>query len=316
MDSVHYLLECPMTTTVSRIRAFNRRWTEVLGLLDRHLLGTPHSLTDARVLFELSHATSHDGTIERLDLRQTLGIDASFLTRVLTRLERAGLVESMRSLNDGRQRRLRLSAAGREAAAELERLSAAQITCLLDPLTADQRRTLTEATAVAAALVAPARARDVHFRDLEPGDRGWVVQRHGAIYADEYDWDEDFERLVAKIVADFDGGDGERAWIAEVDGARAGCVFCCRAGQHTAQLRILLVEPWARGLGLGGRLVDECVAYARDAGYRELILWTNDVLVSARRIYQAAGFELVDEDPHHSFGHDLVGQHWRLALNP
>jgi GNAT superfamily N-acetyltransferase len=121
---------------------------------------------------------------------------------------------------------------------------------------------------------------------------------------------------VAKIVAEFDGGDGERGWIAEVDGARAGCVFCCRAGEHTAQLRILLVEPWARGLGLGARLVDECVTFARDAGYRELILWTNDVLVSARRIYQAAGFELVDEHPHHRFGHDLVGQHWRLALNP
>ena len=305
-----------MTTTVSRIRAFNRRWTEVLGLLDRQLLGTPHSLTDARVLFELSHSTGPDGTTERLDLRQTLGIDASFLTRVLSRLERTGLVESMRSPSDGRQRLLRLTAAGRGAAAELDQLSAAQIGGLLAPLTSDQRRTLAESTAVAAALVTPVAAREVQVRDLEPGDRGWIVQRHGAIYADEYGWNDDFERLVARIVADFVGSPdtGEQAWIAEVDGARAGCVLCCRRDDESAQLRLLLVEPWARGLGVGHRLVDECLRFARESGYEDIILWTNDVLGAARRIYEAAGFELVDEEPHHSFGHELVGQHWRLVL--
>ena len=305
-----------MPTITTRLRSFNRRWTGVLGLLDRHLLGTPYSLTEARVLYELAHPDEPDRSTERLDLRRVMGIDASFLTRVLTRLERAGLVESAKSPADGRQRCLRLTAAGRDAAAELDRRSSTQIEGLLAGLTADQQRTLGETTALAGALVAPGGDRSITIRGLQPGDRGWVVQRHGAIYADEYEWDEDFERLVAKIVADFEGGDGERAWIAEIDGARAGCVFCCRAGEHTAQLRILLVEPWARGVGLGARLVDECVTFARNAGYRELILWTNDVLVSARRIYQAAGFELVDEEPHHSFGHDLVGQHWRLALHP
>jgi DNA-binding MarR family transcriptional regulator/GNAT superfamily N-acetyltransferase len=304
------------TTTTGQLRSFNRRWTEILGLLDRHLLDTPYSLTEARVLYELAQHDEPRSATERLDLRRALGIDASFLTRVLTRLERAGLVESATSPADGRQRRLRLTAAGRNAAADLDRRSTAQIDGLLSGLTADQQRTLGETTAVAGALVAPSDERSVTIRGLQPGDRGWVVQRHGAIYADEYGWNEEFERLVAKIVAEFQGGEGERAWIAEVDGARAACVFCCRAGGNTAQLRILLVEPWARGLGLGARLVDECVAFARDAGYREVILWTNDVLVAARRIYQAAGFELVDEDPHHSFGHDLVGQHWRLSLSP
>jgi DNA-binding MarR family transcriptional regulator/GNAT superfamily N-acetyltransferase len=303
---------------VPRIRAFNRRWTEVLGLLDRHLLGTPHSLTDARVLFELSRSTRPDSTTERLDLRQTMGIDASFLTRVLTRLERAGLVESMPSPSDGRQRLLRLTAAGRDAAAELDHLSAAQVAGLLAPLTPDQRRTLAESTAVAAALVTPGAARDVEVRDLEPGDRGWIVQRHGAVYADEYGWNDDFERLVARIVADFVGSPdtGERAWIAEVDGARAGCVLCCRRDDDSAQLRLLLVEPWARGLGVGHRLVDECIRFARESGYRDVILWTNDVLAAARRIYEAAGFALVDEEPHHSFGHELVGQQWRLVVRP
>ena len=301
-----------MSATIAQLRSFNRRWTEVLGLLDRHLLDTPYSLTEARVLYELAQ---HE-ELERLDLRRVLGIDASFLTRVLTRLERAGLVESATSPADGRQRRLRLTASGRNAAAELDRRSTAQIDGLLAALTPDQRRTLGEATAVAGALVAPSGERSITIRGLHPGDRGWVVQRHGAIYADEYGWNEGFERLVAKIVGEFDGGEGERAWIAEVDGARAGCVFCCRAGQHTAQLRILLVEPWARGLGLGARLVDECVTFAREVGDREVVLWTNDVLVSARRIYEAAGFELVDEEKHHSFGHDLVGQHWRLVLRP
>jgi N-acetylglutamate synthase-like GNAT family acetyltransferase len=159
--------------------------------------------------------------------------------------------------------------------------------------------------------------RDVEVRELRSGDMGWVIERHGAIYWDQFGWDRDFEALVARIVADyhqeFKPG-RENAWIAEINGARAGCVFCCQRDQTTAQLRILLVEPWARGAGLGTRLVDKCIAFARGAGYSKMMLWTNDVLVSARHIYEAAGFELVEEDSHHSFGHDLVGQNWELPL--
>ena len=155
------------------------------------------------------------------------------------------------------------------------------------------------------------------MRGLDSGDLGWVIQRHGEIYRDEYGWDISFEALVAEIVAAYFANHRpgrEQAWIADVDGSRAGCVFCCQRDAETAQLRILLVEPSARGLGIGRRLVDECIDFARGAGYRTIMLWTNDVLVSARRIYEAAGFELVDEEPHHSFGHDLVGQNWELAL--
>ncbi len=160
-------------------------------------------------------------------------------------------------------------------------------------------------------------ARVVSIRGLEIGDLGWAVQRHGEIYADEFGWDRSFEGLVARIAADYFENykpGRESAWIAEVDGTRAGCVFCCERDATTAQLRILLVEPWARGLGLGARLVDECIGFARNAGYSTLMLWTNDVLVAARRIYQAAGFVLVEEERHHSFGHDLVGQNWELPL--
>jgi GNAT superfamily N-acetyltransferase len=175
-----------------------------------------------------------------------------------------------------------------------------------------------EATTVLTHLVAPDhRRRPADVRGLRPGDLGWVVQRHGEIYDDEFGWDTDFEALVAQIVADYwtDRTPGrEFAWIAEVDGARAGCVFCVQRDATTAQLRLLLVEPWARGLRIGARLVDECVSFARRAGYPRMVLWTNDVLVAARRIYLAAGFVLVAEEPHHSYGHDLVGQTWELDL--
>lgn len=305
-----------MTDLVARVRRFNRHWTEVLGLLDQGLLETDHSLTEARVLFELAHASS----VERMALRERLGIDASFLTRVLGRLEDRRLVTSWPSETDRRRRNVALTAAGRAAFARLDHRSAAQVADLLEPLTAGQRRTLGEAMTVTANLIGPAPAeRQVALRGIGAGDLGWVVQRHGEIYADEYGWDTDFDALVARIVADWwTGRDPERdnAWIAEVDGARAGCVFCVAGDERTAKLRILLVEPWARGLGLGTRLVEECIGFARDAGYERMVLWTNDVLTSARRIYQAAGFTLVSQEPHHSFGRDLVGQHWALDLTP
>ena len=304
-----------MPTLVDQVRAFNRGWTELLGLLDEGLLATEHTLAEARVIFELAQRRSW----ERLELRRRLGMDASFLTRVLSRLEAKGLVESTPSPTDGRALDLALTDAGRAAYAELDARSAAQVAALVSGLSDEQRRTVAEAMTVITSLIRPGTGdRQVALRGLRPGDMGWVVERHGAIYADEYGWDGDFEALVARIVADYHAGlrpGRESAWIAEVDGARAGCVFCCQRDASTAQLRILLVEPWARGLGIGARLVEACTSFASQAGYDTIVLWTNDVLASARRIYEAAGFRLVDEEPHHSFGHDLVGQHWELALH-
>ena len=304
------------TDTIERIRAFNRSWTEVLGLLDPHLLDTEHTLTEARVLFELGRGR---GGIDRLELRDKLAIDQSFLGRVLGRLQRAGLIVIARDAVDGRRHRLTLTAAGRAAYKNLDRRSAKQIGGMLASLSDDQRRLLAEAMAVIPAVVRPGTydRSAVGIRGLEPGDLGWVVSRHGAIYADEFAWNTDFEGLVAQVVADYQvharpGRDN--AWIATVGGARAGCVFCVEREPTTAQLRILLVEPWARGLGIGARLVDECIAFARSAGYATIMLWTNDVLVAARRIYQTAGFVLMEEEKHHSFGHDLVGQNWTLDL--
>jgi len=287
----------------------------VLGLLDQGLLETPHTLAEARVIFELAQRPS----VPRSELQRRLAIDASFLTRVLTRLERKGLVASSPSPFDGRARDLTLTATGREAFEQLDQRSARQIAELVTPLTVEQRASLVESMAVVAQLLpgSPA-AGDVAIRGLAAGDLGWVIQRNGAIYADEFGWDREYEALVARIVADFQTEyrpDRERVWIAEIDGARAGCVFCRQKDERTAQLRLLLVEPWARGRGLGARLVDECVGFAAAQAYSKLMLWTNDVLAAARRIYEAAGFVLVAEEPHHSFGKDLVGQIWELDLD-
>lgn len=301
-------------TTVERIRAFNRGWTEVLGLLDQGLLATDHSLTEARVIYELAQRNSW----ERAELRQRLGMDPSFLTRVLSGLIDEGLVASSPSETDGRALNLSLTSRGRSVFEGLDARSAEQIEDLIRPLTDGQRASLVEAMIVVGKLTGSYQGEGrITVRGLQPGDMGWVIQRHGEVYWDEFGWTADFEALVAKIVADYHRDrrpSRENAWIAEVDGARAGSVFCCERDTDTAQLRILLVEPWARGIGLGRRLVDECLDFARGAGYSRVTLWTNDVLVSARRIYEAVGFQLVDEEPHHSFGHDLVGQTWELDL--
>jgi len=304
----------PGSPAIDTVRSFNRRWTEVLGLLDRGLLRTDHSLAESRVLFELAQEEG----MGRSRLLARLGMDPSFLSRVLRRLESDGLVMSVASEADGRALDIHLTTAGQEAFAILDERSAEQIDRLLSPLTPDQVSIVTESMKLISHLIAPSGEQGVvGLRGLEPGDLGWVVQRHGAIYADEYDWDTSFEALVASIVADYrnDFSPGrENAWIAELDGVRAGCVFCCEREPDVAQLRILLVEPWARGHGIGSRLVSECVDFARSAGYSKMTLWTNDVLASARRIYEASGFELVEEEMHRSFGHDLVGQNWELRL--
>ncbi len=304
-----------MSEIIERVRSFNRTWTEVLGLLHQGLLQTEHTLAEARVIFELAQRESW----ERLELRQRLEMDASFLTRVVSRLEDKGFLASSPSASDGRALDLSLTEAGRLAFTELNQRSMDQISELLQPLSDGQRATLAESMVIITQMTRPEAAqRAVTFRRLEPGDMGWVIGRHGALYGDEFGWNADFEALVATIVADYHTNlkpGRENAWIAEIDGARAGCVFCCERDSETAQLRILLVEPWARGLGLGSRLVERCLEFAREAGYPRMTLWTNDVLVSARRIYEAAGFSLTEEEQHHSFGHELIGQNWEIDLD-
>jgi DNA-binding MarR family transcriptional regulator/GNAT superfamily N-acetyltransferase len=299
---------------VAAVREFNRFYTGVIGLLREGLLGTPYSLTEARVLFELAR----DDAVEVADLRRWLDIDAGYLSRLLARFEADGLVSRTRSPADGRRQVIGLTGPGRAVQADLDARSGAQIRALLAALTPDGRQRLAGAMASIREIIGPAPPPAAFvLRPPVPGDLGWVVQRHGALYAAEYGWDASFEALVARIVADYAArGDRRReaAWIAELGGEPAGCVFCMRKTDTTAQLRLLLVEPRARGLGMGGRLVAECVSFARRAGYREMVLWTNDVLHAARRIYQRAGFRLAGSEPHHSFGHDLVGQDWRLPL--
>jgi DNA-binding MarR family transcriptional regulator/GNAT superfamily N-acetyltransferase len=306
----------PGDAEVSAVRAFNRFWTARIGVLDAGLVDTPYSLTEARVLYELAQAQATDLGV----LRRRLDLDSGYLSRIMSRFKSDGLVEAEPSTADARRQVIRLTAAGRAAFAVLDERSARAVSDLLATVSAEDRRRLVAAMAVVEDVFSGMQAPQPYvIRALRPGDFGWVVHRHGVVYAEEYAWDTTFEALVARIVADYvDHHDPRRedAWIAELDGEPVGCLFCVRRDDHTAQLRLLLVEPKARGFGIGARLVEECIRFARRAGYDELVLWTNDVLVAARRIYEAAGFVLVDEEPHHSFGHDLLGQTWRLDLRP
>ena len=302
------------STAVATVREFSRFYTRRLGTLDEGLLETPWSLTEARVIFELAQAPSTDMAA----LRSSLALDSGYLSRLLARFDAAGLIVRTASPVDGRRQALSLTTAGKRLFRTLNERSNRQVEALLEPLSQAAQDALVGAMrTVMRALVERSDVPAVVLRGLRPGDLGWVVQRHGEVYAREYGWTQSFEALVARIVADYldrHQPDRENAWIAEIDGQRAGCVFCVRKDDETAQLRILLVESWARGHGLGARLVDECIRFARDRGYRKLALWTNDILVSARRIYVAAGFELVEEERHHSFGKALVGQFWALRL--
>lgn len=303
--------------TVAAVRRFNRFYTRRLGLLRERELYSPWSLAEARVLYELASR----GSAGAAALGRELGIDAGYLSRTLAGLERRGLVARAPSPDDGRRRVLTLTAAGGEAFAGLDARSRDHVAALLHGLDAGGRTRLAEALATVEALLddggGPGPAAPV-LRAPRPGDLGWVVERHGALYAAEYAWDATFEGLVAEIVAGIARAGArprELGLIAEVGGVRAGCVFCVATDDEAvAKLRLLLVEPWARGAGLGGRLVDACVAHARDAGYARLTLWTNDVLVAARRLYERAGFALVASEPYRGFGHDLVSETWELAL--
>ena len=300
---------------IGAVRRFNRFFTRRIGVLREGLLHTPYSLTEARVLFEIANRERATAS----DFSRDLGLDPGYLSRILSGLERRGLIEKAPSETDARRRILSLTAEGLEAFSELDARSREEIAQLLGELSEEEQlRLLAAMGTIESVLDKRLRFSEPFFvRAHEPGDMGWVVQRHGELYFQEYGWDERFEALVARIVADFvEDYDPamERCWIAEMDGERVGCVFCVKGGGKVAKLRLLLVEPGARGLGLGGRLVDECVRFAGSRGYEKLTLWTNSVLDAARHIYEERGFRLVEEEEHHSFGRDLVGQNWELEL--
>lgn len=304
---------------VAEVRAFNRFYTSMLGLLEPEHLHTPYTLTEARVLYELAQADR----VDLRELRTAVALDAGYLTRIVTRFESAGLIGRERSASDGRRQVVWLTERGRAEFATLESRTNEQIAGLLGGLPEPHQDELVAAMRSVRSLLDD-RPGELVLREPRPGDMGWVVARNGALYAAEYGWDDSYEALVARIVAEYvEHRDpaSERAWIAELAGAPVGCVFCVRAHRDevppvTAKLRLLLVEPTARGHGVGSRLVDECLRFAEQAGYREMELWTQSILTSARRIYRRAGFEPVVTEPHHSFGVDLVAETWRTSLGP
>jgi DNA-binding MarR family transcriptional regulator/GNAT superfamily N-acetyltransferase len=303
---------------VVAVRRFNRFYTRKIGVLHEGLLGSPMSLTEGRVLYEVAQR----GSATASQLAGELALDSGYLSRILAGFEKRGMLEKRPSAEDARQLILGLTDQGREMFATIDARSHEEIAELLRPISdTDQARLITALATVETVLggAQKAGAPSYILRTHQPGDIGWIIHRHAVLYAEEYGWDETFEALVAKIAAAFiENFDHrrERCWIAERDGEIVGSVLLVKDTPEVAKLRLLYVEPKARGLGVGSRLVAECIGFARRSGYRRLTLWTNDILVSARRIYEAAGFSLVREEPHHSFGRDLVGQYWELPLTP
>jgi DNA-binding MarR family transcriptional regulator/N-acetylglutamate synthase-like GNAT family acetyltransferase len=300
---------------VGAVRQFNRFFTRKIGVLREGLLHSPYSLTEARILFELGHRDS----VTASDLCRELGLDPGYLSRILARLEQERLLEKVRPDNDGRQRLLQLTSEGRKAFALLDQRSREEVSEMLNDLSEEEQRSLLKAMQTVENLLTKELKYSEPFflRSPEIGDMGWVAHRHGVLYAQEYGWNEHFEALVAQIVADFINNynhERERCWIAEMDGEIVGSAFVTQSSETVAKLRLLLVEPKARGLGLGTRLVEECIRFARRCGYQKLVLWTNSVLLEARHIYKKTGFKLIAEEAHHSFGHDLIGETWELVL--
>ncbi len=307
-------MESALEARVDAVRGFNRFYTQKIGVLGEGLLESPFSLTEARLLYELAQRERATAS----GLCRDLGLDAGYVSRMLRRFEKQRLIQRTRSASDGRQSFLALTPAGREAFGGLNRRSRDEVAALLKPLGASEQERLVAAMAgIKQLLAAEPAAAPWRLRDQRPGDMGWVASRHGALYAEEFGWDESFEALVAEIVAafirEFDAA-RERCWIAERDGKRLGSVFLVRQSALEAKLRLLLVEPAARGTGLGAALVGSCIDFAREAGYRKLTLWTQSILLAARGIYAKAGFRRVREEPHRSFGQDLVGEYWELDL--
>jgi DNA-binding MarR family transcriptional regulator/GNAT superfamily N-acetyltransferase len=309
------MAEMAIHRRVEAVRRFNRFYTQRIGVLREGLLHSPFSLAEVRVMYELAHCEQPTAT----ELRKELGLDAGYLSRILRDLSKRGLISKRQSKSDGRQAHLQLTKKGQKEFATLNSRSNEEVAAMLGKLPASEQQRVVEAIHVIEEVLG---ARPDHktpylLRTHQPGDMGWIVHRHGVLYSQEYRWDEQFEALVAEIVAEFItnyDAKRERCWIAEKDAEIVGSVFLVKESKTVAKLRLLLVEPRARGLGIGKRLVAECVRFARQAGYKKITLWTNSVLDAARHIYEEAGFRLVKEEKHHSFGHDLVGQTWELEL--
>lgn len=305
-----------MTTSAERIaavRRFSRFYTRIIGALQEGLLESPFTLTEARVLYELAQRENITATA----LGRDLDLDPGYLSRILQRFEHDGLLARDTSPSDRRHVLLTLTAAGHQAFAPLNVRSCEDVARLLARLPPSAQDELVSAMHRIETLLGAESSPQGLLREHRPGDIGWVVSRHGALYAEEYDFDARFEALVARVAGEFlaqHDPTRERCWIAEQDGVNIGSVFLVRKSDEEAKLRLLLVEPAARGLGIGRRLVEECLRFARHAGYRRVTLWTNEVLVAARAIYQQAGFRLVASAPHHDFGPPMVGEDWELAF--
>lgn len=307
--------ERPIAERVAAVRRFNRFYTRRLGVLNEALLGSAFSLAEMRVLWELAH---HQG-ISASWLEDELGMDAGYVSRILRKFKEQGFIASQPAAHDSRIRELRLTERGRKAFGLLDMRSEEEVRTTVEKLKEPQRDRLTHAMGTIEDVLGanPAASWPYVMRAPVPGDFGWVVERHGALYAREYGWDRTFEALVAEIVAKYlrnHDPQREHAWIAEREGERVGCVFLVERSSQVAQLRLLLVEPTARGMGIGATLVNECIRFARNAHYRKMVLWTNSVLHAARHLYENAGFRLVKHAKHASFGHSLVGQTWELNL--
>jgi DNA-binding MarR family transcriptional regulator/N-acetylglutamate synthase-like GNAT family acetyltransferase len=300
---------------VQAVRQFSRFYTKQLGILQEHLLGSAYSLAESRVLYELAHRQSCTAK----EIGDDLGLDPGYLSRILARFARMRLIRRERSREDGRQVVLHLTEKGRATFESLNRESSEQVTKLLNRLADAEQRKLTRAMREVELTLSQDKKPDSNLvlREQRPGDMGWVIHRHGALYTQEYGWDQTFEALVAEIAAQFIKNfdpKRERCWIAEFNREPVGSVFLVKQSEEVAKLRLLLVEPHARGLGVGRRLVDECIRFARAAGYRKMILWTQSNLTAARNIYRRAGFKLVKEEPQRAFGADLVSETWELQL--
>jgi DNA-binding MarR family transcriptional regulator/GNAT superfamily N-acetyltransferase len=300
---------------IAAVRAFNRFYTRKLGVLDQQLLKSPFSLSEARVLYELAHR--EDPAAKEIGIE--LGLDPGYLSRIIQKFDEDGLITRKPLPSDRRQYRLGLTGKGRQTFAKLERSSHDEVGAMLAALPGGDSRRLVAAMATIERLLGePAVSpRPAILREPRPGDMGWVVQSHGALYAREYGFDSSFESLVAKIAAEFLASfdaSRERCWIADIDGVQVGSVFLVRHSDDVAKLRLLLVDPAGRGQGLGTRLVGECLGFARACGYRKITLWTQSILLAARKIYQDAGFVRVATEPHRSFGQDLIGETWEREL--
>jgi DNA-binding MarR family transcriptional regulator/GNAT superfamily N-acetyltransferase len=305
----------PLDSQIAAVRGFSRFYTRKLGIIEPKLLDSPWTLQEARIIYEIADRQTCTAT----DLAYALGLDAGFLSRTLRGLQERQIVTRKPSKADRRATELTLTEKGRAAYAELDSRSCSVVATLLERLDAHDRVAVVNAMTTIERKLEPTANAPASFllRSHRPGDIGWVASRHGALYAQEYGWDISFEALVAEIAAQFIKSYDparEHCWIAEVGGKPAGSIFLVKASDDVAKLRLLLVEKEARGLGLGRALTEQCIRFAREAGYTSITLWTQSILVAARAIYQRAGFRLVKEEKHHSFGVDLVGETWEMKL--